>query len=123
MLFSSSNEGTAKLIADAARDVRELGRLEIALAKDELRRDLGAAKATGVLGASAIVTALLGLSSLLVALGIALGPVGALMVGLLLLAVASTLAILARKRWPERPMSATLERLKVDETLLKEHHP
>lgn len=123
MLSSSSEEGTAKLIADATRDLRELGRLGIALAKDELRRDLAAAKLMGALVASALLSAVLGVASLLVAMGVALGPLASLIAALVLLTLASVLGVLARKRWPDPPMGATLERLKVDESLLKEHHP
>jgi uncharacterized membrane protein YqjE len=118
---SSEDASVVELVRRAAGDARELGRLEIALAKQELLADLAAAKSTAILAGSAVALALVGLSSLVVALGITLGPVVALVVGLALLASAAALAFGAYKSLPKPPMIETVRRLGMDEKILEEH--
>jgi uncharacterized membrane protein YqjE len=117
----ADEEGTMDLVRQAAGDARKLGRLEIELAKDELRADLAAAKSTAMLGGSATLLALMGLSSLLVALGVALGPVVALVVGVVLIGGAGVLAFAGYRALPKPPMIHTLRRLEMDEKILEEH--
>jgi protein-S-isoprenylcysteine O-methyltransferase Ste14 len=122
MQIKSSGEiGTAELIQHALTDARELTGLEIALAKDELRRDFVAAKSAAIMASTAGVLALTGLISLALALGLACGPPIALAVGLMLFAAAAALGLSAFRRLPKKPMSATALRLEDDKNVLKEH--
>ena len=112
---------TLEIAKAAMEDARELARLEIALAKNDFEQELAAAKTSAILGASSIVAALLGMSALAVALGLAVGPwvIGAIGITLLLVAIATALA--ARTRVPNRPMGASVARLERDATILREH--
>jgi hypothetical protein len=113
--------GTVELVKGATRDVRDLAKLELALAKDELLSDLAAAKATAILGGSAFVIGILGLSSLVAAIAVALGPFVGVVLGLLLLVTGTGLAVLAYKFLPKKPLRSTARRLELDEQILKEH--
>ena len=118
---STTDMGTAELLQRATSDSAELVRLELALARDELRQDLDAAKKSAIFGAAAVVLTLTGLASLVIALGVALGPLGALAVGGGLLATGAVSAFVAYKKFPMKPLAATARRLEDDEKMLKEH--
>lgn len=110
-----------ELVRSAITDARELLRLEIALAKEELQRDLTEAKSASITAGVAVVLALTGLASLVVALGLALGPFVALFLGLVLLAGAGGLGYAAFRGWPKKPMSSTVQRLQLDENIIGGH--
>jgi uncharacterized membrane protein YqjE len=109
------------LVQRAVSDARELIRLEVALAKDELQTDLTEAKSAILYAGVAVVLALSGLASLVVAFGLALGPIAALALAAVLLVVAATLGRAAFRRLPKKPLRSTLQRLKADESMIAEH--
>jgi uncharacterized membrane protein YqjE len=121
MAPSASSSGSVELVRRATTDARDLIRLEIALAKNEITQELAAVRSSAILGAVAIILGLTGFASLAVALGIALGPLGALAMGLLLLASGAISGFVAYRWFPTKVMPATRLRLKDDETLLREH--
>ena len=118
---TSGEIGTVELVQRTMSDARELVRLEVALAKDELQTDLIEAKAAIIRAGIAVVLALSGLASLVVAFGLALGPIAALALALVLLTMAVTLGRAAFRRLPKKPLSSTLQRLRSDESTIGDH--
>jgi uncharacterized membrane protein YqjE len=118
---SSGEMDALDLVQRAVSDARELIRLEVALAKDELQTDLTEAKSAILYAGVAVVLALSGLASLVVAFGLALGPIAALALAAVLLVVAATLGRAAFRRLPKKPLRSTLQRLKADESMIAEH--
>jgi uncharacterized membrane protein YqjE len=110
-----------ELVQHATRDAKDLIRLEIALARNELGQELAAARSSAILGAAAIALGLTGLASLVIALGLALGSLASLGVAVLLLSSAAIAGSLAHRRLPKTVMRATMRRLTDDAALLKEH--
>jgi hypothetical protein len=56
-----------------------------------------------------------------VAFGLALGPIAALALALVLLTIAATLGRAAFQRLPKKPLSSTLQRLRADESTIGDH--
>jgi hypothetical protein len=111
-----------ELIREALGDTRELVRLEVALAREDLRSELSATKA-GAVGMSVAAAALVaGVTMLLVALVIALGWgwVGALVVGAALLVLAGASALLGYGAIPKHFFGRTTTRLRADVEQLRE---
>jgi uncharacterized membrane protein YqjE len=118
---TSGEIGTVELVQRTMSDARELVRLEVALAKDELQTDLIEAKAAIIRAGIAVVLAMSGVASLVVAFGLALGPIAALALALVLLTMAVTLGRAAFRRLPKKPLSSTLQRLRSDESTIGDH--
>jgi uncharacterized membrane protein YqjE len=114
---------TTELVRQTMEDTKELVRIELKLAREEIRDDLLQLKTVAILLGVAAVLAVLVLSSLIVAIVIALG--GTVVVALVatgVLAVGSgAMAIIARKHFPKVPLQRTRARLKSDINQLKEH--
>lgn len=113
---------TATLIKDAVDEAKALFKTEIALARDEARKQIADVKVAGIAMSSAAVAALLGLCMLLVALVlyIAPQPVTALITGIVLLVGAAVAGLIGYLRLPKKPMEQTQERLEIDAQVLKE---
>lgn len=113
---------SVELAREVVQQAKELVRLEVALARDELRQDATSAKGMGIAGGVAAVTALVGVTMLLVALALLLGPgpLPAFIIGCALCAMAIVSAIVAIQIMPRQPMSGTKTRLMQDVRLLKE---
>jgi uncharacterized membrane protein YqjE len=113
---------TTELMRQVLDETKELVRIESQLARDEVRADLAQLKSAAIFGGVALVLAWLTLSTLIVALVLALG--GALVAlacaGVLLFGASAT-AALAYQKLPKPPLARTRERLKSDVTQLKEH--
>jgi hypothetical protein len=103
------------LIREAVGDARDLVRIELGLAREELIRNVEGFKATGILALVAVMGLLAALDLLLVVLGVALGAVWTLVVAASVLFVAAVIATVAALRAPRRPLKHTLERLRADE--------
>jgi len=112
--------GAVELIEKSVEDGRDLIRLEIDLAKDELLHDLRSARSAAILAAIAIALALNAFASLLVALGVAVGASVVAYVGLALLVTAAVLAFAALRTMPKAPLASTLRRLEADKVTLTE---
>ncbi|ATB29176.1 phage holin family protein [Melittangium boletus] len=114
---------TAELVRHAIEEARLLARAEVLHAKKELKEEITAAKSAGILLGAGAVLALVGLSALLVAAGLALPLaqwLGVLLVGAFLLLVSGGLAWAGNKRLPKQPLPHTQERLKADLVRTKE---
>jgi len=114
---------TGEIARQLMAETRELIQLEVRLAKAEAKAELGRALGAVIAGAVAMALLLLGLSALLMALVLALGDgaVGALVIGLVLLALAAGAAAYAYLSLPKSFLSQTRDRLKDDLNRLKEH--
>ena len=114
---------TTELMRQVLDETRELVRIETRLARDELRGDLAQLQSAAIFGGVALLLAVLTLSTLLMALILALGASAgvAFIVAAALLLAACVLAGLAYQRLPKPPLARTRERLTSDVTQLKEH--
>jgi Putative Actinobacterial Holin-X, holin superfamily III len=118
---SDSAIPTTELAREALADARELIRIEVALAKEELTHDLRALKVGVILGAGAVVSCLLGLSMLLMAVALTLGVPGALACGAGLILVAVGLGAAAFAYLPKAPLKRTRARVPAETTQIREH--
>jgi putative superfamily III holin-X len=114
-------EPTTELLREALDESRKLVRIELALARDELRSELAAAKRGAIaLGAAAAVSILM-ISLILVAVALAL-PVpwlAAVLIGAGLFAVSATLGFVGRRALPTSPFERTKGRFQSDLNELK----
>ena len=114
---------TTELVRHAIDEARLLARAEVLHAKKELREEIAAAKTAGILLGAGAVLGLVGLSALLVAVGLALPLaqwLGVLLVGAFLVLLAAGFAWAGSKRLPTQPLPHTQERLKADLIRTKE---
>ncbi len=115
-------EPTAELIREALDETRELVRLEVALARHEMKAELMRAKAGGVALGAAAGLALSGLTMFFVAIANAFAMVwlAALLIGVILTCLAAMLALGGWMSLPKEPMVETRERLATDLKGLRE---
>lgn len=114
---------TAELVRHAVDEARLLVKAEVLYAKKELREELAQAKRSGIFAGAALVLALTGLSSVFVALGIALPGApgwGVAIVAAVQLIAAGALAYFGFKKLPKKPMKATIDRIKTDIEVTRE---
>ena len=113
---------TSQLLREAVGETKELVKLEIELAKTEMREEVAHAKTAAVAAGASVALAILGVGMLLVALALAIfpGPWPALVIGLVLLAIAAGSALAGYKLVPKKPMNLTKERLEADARILEE---
>jgi hypothetical protein len=111
-----------ELIREILGDTGELVRIEVALARDELRHEAASAKASAIAMGSAAAVLVAAFTMLLVALVLALrvGWIGAIVVGAILLAIALALGLIGWKVMPSRPLGETKERLQANVERLRE---
>jgi len=114
---------TGDLVRQTLEESKELVRIELMLMQDELKQDVQRMKAVAILGAAALVVALLTLSTLIVALVLALGENAGVALGIAcaLAAVVVVLGALAVKMFPGAPLEKTRARLEHDVRHIKEH--
>jgi len=114
---------TTEVMRQVLDETRELVQLETRLARAELQTDLRQLQTAAILGAAAVLFAVLMFSTLLMAVVLALGGSAgtAFIVAAVLLLGASVLAGVAYQRLPKPPLARTRERLRGDVTQLKEH--
>jgi hypothetical protein len=119
----SDDASAGELFRDAVAEARQLITLEVSLAKDEMRREVVAAKSAGIALGAGAVGAIVGVSLLFVALALAIfpGPVPALILGLILLVSATLAAIAGVKLLPKKPLEDTRRRFGSNVETLKEH--
>jgi hypothetical protein len=105
-----------ELIRDVLGETGELVRIEVALARDELRQEIVAAKAGSVAMGAAAATAVASFTMFVVALVLALnaGWVGALVAGGILLVAALVLGLVGWKALPTSPLGETKGRLQAN---------
>jgi hypothetical protein len=111
-----AEEPTAELVREVLDESRKLVRIELALARDELRTELGAAKRGAIALGAAAGLSIVGASVILVAIALAL-PVpwlAAVLIGVGLCMVAMALGALGRRALPTRPFEKTKGRVQAD---------
>jgi uncharacterized membrane protein YqjE len=113
---------TVDLVREAFDELRSLLRTEVALARDELRREVERAKTAAISLAVAALLGALALGTLLVAFAVYIFPsaLPALIVALALFIAAAVAAAVGLSTRPRDPLHETRERLRTDVQLLKE---
>lgn len=113
---------TADLVKEAIDEARELMKLEVSLARDEVKKEVSGLKTAAVLLGSAAGIALVGLALVLVAAGLFIypGPVAVLVIGAVLLVAAGVAGLVGYKAVPRTPLADTRRRLETDVKMLKE---
>ncbi len=115
-------EPTAQLIREAVDETRQLVRLEVALAREELKAELTKARAGAIAVGAAGAAALCALTLFLVTIALAFGSpwLAALIIGAIVLTLAAAIGLGGWKMLPKRPLGETRERLESDLKQLKE---
>jgi hypothetical protein len=111
-----------QLVREALDETKTLVKLEVELAKDEVRQELQDAKRSAIMFGVAAVAALLAAAMMFVALALAIfpGPVPALIIGAVLIAAAAILGFVGYKKVPKKPLERTRRRLETDAQVIKE---
>lgn len=114
---------TTALLKEAVDEAKELVRIEVALARAEIKTELARAKRAAIAMAVALVCAIVVLCVLSVALVLALGgtPLVALAIAGVFLAFAACAAAVGYGMLPKKPLEQTRDRLGTDVNQLREH--
>ena len=115
-------EPTAALVREALDETRDLVRLEVALAREELKAELARAKAAGVaLGAAGgLSIAAFTMFMATIALAFSMMWLAALLIGAILMLLAGAMGLAGWRALPRKPLGETKERLESDLKQLKE---
>jgi putative superfamily III holin-X len=113
---------STELVKEALDDAKELIRLEVELAKEEVRREVAATRNAGIaigVGAAALI---IGVSLLFVALALAIfpGPIPSLVIGVVLVVGAAAAGFAGVKLLPKKPLGETRRRIETDIETVKE---
>jgi hypothetical protein len=113
---------STELVKEALDDARELIRLEVELAKEEVRREVAATKNAGIAIGVGAVALIAGVSLLLVALALAIfpGPIPSLVIGVVLVIGAAAAGFAGVKLLPKKPLGETRRRIETDIETVKE---
>jgi uncharacterized membrane protein YqjE len=113
---------TADLIREVIDESQSLLKTEVALARDEFRREVHELRVAAIAIGAAALLMTLGLAMLLVSLILAIPPhwLSALIAGLILVMMAAGAGLLGYSSLPKKPMEQTKERLETDVHMLKE---
>lgn len=114
---------TGDLLRQTLEETKELVRLEVALAREDLRTELKQAKTAGILLGIAAALAVVAIAMFDVAVIIALGNTvtAALIVAFLVVAEVAVIGFIGYRKLPKAPLQRTRERLTSDVRELKEH--
>jgi len=117
-----AEEPTGELIREALEETRDLVRLEVALAREELKAELTHAKVGGFALASAAGAGISAFTMFMVTIALAFrwSWLAALIIGGILLCLAGALALGGWKSVPKEPLVETRERVESDLKQLKE---
>ncbi len=112
----------ADLVREAIEESRTLLQTEVALARDELRDELVAARTAAISFGIAALLLTLGLAVLLCAAALALPMhwLSALIIGVACLGIGSGAGLFAYRRLPKSPLPETRARLETDAQVLRE---
>jgi uncharacterized membrane protein YqjE len=118
----AEEKSTGALVREAIDEAKDLVRLEVALAKTELEDQLEELRTGAVALAAAGVLVSVGLSMLALALVLAIAPTStcALVVGALLLGLGVVAGVMGYAKLPKKPLDRTRRRLQTDVEQLKE---
>src|SRR5262245_90086 len=108
----TAQASSAELVRDAMDEAKQLIRLEVALARDEVKREAVATKNAGIAFGVGGAAMLVGITLLFVALALAIfpGPIPSLVIGLLLVASAALACVAGVKLLPKKPLAETRRR-------------
>jgi hypothetical protein len=122
-LKTPEQASTAELVRGLLDESKELVKIEIALAKEEVKREVISLQKSVIAFGVGAVCLLFGAVMLLVSLALALGhgPLPALCIGLFLVAVTVGAGLFGYKSLPKKPLHETRGRLETDFKMLKEH--
>ncbi|HXN32034.1 MAG TPA: phage holin family protein [Polyangiaceae bacterium] len=111
-----------QLIREALDEARELVRLEVALAREEVTTELRQARSSAIVFAGSAVAAVASFTMFLVAIALAFSVpwLAALPIAALLLCVGCALGFAAYKALPAKPMAKTKKRIEADVQQLRE---
>ena len=113
---------STELVREALDDAKRLIRLEVELAKEEVRREVAATKSAGIAIGAGAIALIVGVSLLLVALALAIfpGPIPSLVIGLVLVIGAGIAGFAGVKLLPKKPLAETRRRIETDIETVKE---
>lgn len=119
----TTQKSTADLVKEAVEDAKRLVRIEVELAKEEVKKEAKQAEGAGIAFAAAAAFASVCLSLLGVAIVIAAGgtAVAALVVAGVCLVIAGIAAAVGWALVPKKPLEHTIEHAETDLRQLKEH--
>lgn len=114
---------TAELLREALDEAKELARIEVELARADVKKEIVRSKHAAIGFGAALVAGLMVLCLLGYALVMALGGTAlvALVVAGCFLALAGIAAFIGYSLLPKKPLEATRSRLQLDVNQLKEH--
>jgi len=114
---------TTDLVREVLDETKELVRIQVELAKNEVQLEIRQAKKAAIGFGVASAAAILFLSALVVALVLALGgtPLAAVGVAVALLVIAGVVGYLAYAALPKKPLERTRDRVTNDVRELKVH--
>jgi uncharacterized membrane protein YqjE len=115
-------EPTVALLREALDETRDLVRLEVELARVELKAELTRAMAAGVALGAAGALSIAGFAMFMVAIATAFSMtwLAALLIGVVLALLAGAAGLAGWKALPRKPLGETKERLESDLKQLKE---
>jgi hypothetical protein len=118
----AQGEPTPQLVREAFDEMRELVRLEVAMARQEVQEELTRAKAAGVALGGAGALAIAALAMFLVAFAAAFKMIwlAALIIGGIVLLMAGALGYGGWRTIPRQPLGQTKDRLQSDLKQLRE---
>lgn len=118
----STDPTAGELVREAMSEARQLIVLEVSLARDEMRREVVAARSAGIALGVGVVASIVATSLMFVAIALAIfpGPVPALILGLVLMVSAMLAGIAGIKLLPKKPLGGTRRRLETDVESVKE---
>jgi len=113
---------STELVKEAVEEAKELIRLEVELAKDEVKREAADAKNAGIAFGIGVAVLLVGVSLLFVALALAIfpGPIPSLVLGLALVTAAVLACAAGVKLLPKKPLAETRRRIEADVERVRE---
>ena len=114
---------TVDLVKEALDEAKELVRLEVEIAKDEVKQEVAQTKKAAIGFGVALAFALVVLSLLAVSIVLAVGgtAVAALAVAGVFLVLGGVAGYLGYTMIPKKPLDKTMNRVKRDVNQLKEH--
>ena len=125
VLQQAEPQQTPQLIRDVLAEARRLARIEIALAREDLKEQIKRTKAAGIALGSASALALSGLTLLLATVGLAFSKawLAMLILGGAVVVIAGVIAYAAWRSVPKTPFGQTKGRLQSDLSLLGGRKP
>ncbi len=119
---SDQELSTVRLMQEALDEARELTRLEVALARQEVMAELRQVQSSAIAfgGSAAAVLAAFIMCMVAIALAFSAPWAAALVIAAVLLCIGGALGVAAFRSLPAKPLAKTKQRIEEDMKLLKE---